>query len=179
MSDINQNVTVRKQKIRKNHVRAKLIFFTILVLILLVVSGFCTKALSVRSGYPGSSYGTEAAECGAYHGNGPLWKRYVLTCPVRKHDQYLCDIAPGSDRYRSWNHNWYYLWLVRRNRGYDSDANIGSLPGISKPRFCTGSSRRAWRGNPECDHSSCGDRMAEVCQTCQRTDACHRKILRI
>ena len=43
MSDINQNVTVRKQKIRKNHVRAKLIFFTILVLILLVVAAFARK----------------------------------------------------------------------------------------------------------------------------------------
>ena len=43
MSDINKNVTVRKQKIRKNHVRAKLIFFTILVLILLVVAAFARK----------------------------------------------------------------------------------------------------------------------------------------
>ena len=43
MSDINRNVTVRKQKIRKNHVRAKLIFFTILVLILLVVAAFARK----------------------------------------------------------------------------------------------------------------------------------------
>ena len=43
MSDINQKVTVRKQKIRKNHVRAKLIFFTILVLILLVVAAFARK----------------------------------------------------------------------------------------------------------------------------------------
>lgn len=43
MSDINQKVTVRKQKIRKNHVRAKLIFFTILVLILLVIAAFARK----------------------------------------------------------------------------------------------------------------------------------------
>ena len=43
MSDINRNVTVRRQKIRKNHVRAKLIFFTILVLILLVIAAFARK----------------------------------------------------------------------------------------------------------------------------------------
>lgn len=41
MSDINQKVTVRKQKIRKNHVRAKLIFFTILVQVLLPAAYKC------------------------------------------------------------------------------------------------------------------------------------------
>ena len=38
-----KKVTVRKQKIKKNHVREKLIFFTILVLILLVIAAFARK----------------------------------------------------------------------------------------------------------------------------------------
>ena len=35
-----KQISVRKQKIKKNHVREKLIFFTILTLILLVVAVF-------------------------------------------------------------------------------------------------------------------------------------------
>ena len=43
INNTDKNVTVRKQKIRKNHVREKLIFFTILVLILLVIAAFARK----------------------------------------------------------------------------------------------------------------------------------------
>ena len=39
INNTDKNVTVRKQKIRKNHVREKLIFFTILALILLLAAG--------------------------------------------------------------------------------------------------------------------------------------------
>ena len=38
INNTDKNVTVRKQKIRKNHVREKLIFFTILALILLLAA---------------------------------------------------------------------------------------------------------------------------------------------
>ena len=43
MSKTKKTVTVRRQKIKKNHVREKLIFFTILVLILLVIAAFARK----------------------------------------------------------------------------------------------------------------------------------------
>ena len=43
MSDTNKKVTVRKQKIEKNHVREKLIFFAILALLLLIVAAFARK----------------------------------------------------------------------------------------------------------------------------------------
>ena len=38
-----KKVTVRKQKIRKNHIREKLIFFTVLTLILLIVAAVARK----------------------------------------------------------------------------------------------------------------------------------------
>ena len=38
-----KKVTVRKQKIKKNHIREKLIFFTILTLILLIVAAVAGK----------------------------------------------------------------------------------------------------------------------------------------
>ena len=38
-----KKVTVRKQKIKKNHIREKLIFFTILILILLIVAAVARK----------------------------------------------------------------------------------------------------------------------------------------
>ena len=38
-----KKVTVRKQKIKKNHIREKLIFFTILTLILLIVAAVARK----------------------------------------------------------------------------------------------------------------------------------------
>lgn len=43
INNTDKNVTVRKQKIRKNHVREKLIFFTILALILLLAAAFARK----------------------------------------------------------------------------------------------------------------------------------------
>ena len=43
MSKTKKTITVRRQKIKKNHVREKLIFFTILVLILLVIAAFARK----------------------------------------------------------------------------------------------------------------------------------------
>ena len=43
VNNTDKNVTVRKQKIRKNHVREKLIFFTILALILLLAAAFARK----------------------------------------------------------------------------------------------------------------------------------------
>ena len=38
-----KKVTVRKQKIKKNHIREKLIFFTVLTLILLIVAAIARK----------------------------------------------------------------------------------------------------------------------------------------
>ena len=43
MSKTKKTITVRRQKIKKNHVREKLIFFTILALILLVIAAFARK----------------------------------------------------------------------------------------------------------------------------------------
>ena len=43
MTQKKKQISVRKQKIKKNHVREKLIFFTILTLILLVVAVFARK----------------------------------------------------------------------------------------------------------------------------------------
>ena len=38
MNSTKKNVTVRKQKIRKNHIRGKLLFFSALVVILLIAA---------------------------------------------------------------------------------------------------------------------------------------------
>ena len=38
-----KKVIVRKQKIKKNHIREKLIFFTVLTLILLIVAAIARK----------------------------------------------------------------------------------------------------------------------------------------
>ena len=42
-----KTVSVRRQKVRKNHVREKLIFFAILALILLIVASFCTEIMPI------------------------------------------------------------------------------------------------------------------------------------
>ena len=49
MSKTKKTITVRRQKIKKNHVREKLIFFTILVLILLVIAVPTTVMSATRS----------------------------------------------------------------------------------------------------------------------------------
>ena len=47
MTQKKKQISVRKQKIKKNHVREKLIFFTILALVLTGCRSLCTEALSV------------------------------------------------------------------------------------------------------------------------------------
>lgn len=43
MTQKKKQISVRKQKIKKNHIREKLIFFTILAMVLLVVAAFARK----------------------------------------------------------------------------------------------------------------------------------------
>ena len=38
-----KKITVRKQKIKKNHIREKLIFFTVLTLMILLIAAFAEK----------------------------------------------------------------------------------------------------------------------------------------
>ena len=70
MSKTKKTITVRRQKIKKNHVREKLIFFTILVLILLVIAaalpGNSARMIRICTG---SSAGAETAQCRTYTGN--------------------------------------------------------------------------------------------------------------
>ena len=166
MSDINQKVTVRKQKIRKNHVRAKLIFFTILVLILLVIAAFARKLCP---------YDPDIQDL--LMAQKPPSAEHIMGT-----DRYGRDMF---SRVLSGSTTSIYATLLLVAIVTVVGTTIGIICG-----WCGGiadtilmrisdlflafpsSSRRAWRGNPECDHSSCGDRMAEVCQTCQRPDAC-------
>ena len=43
MNSTKKNVTVRKQKIRKNHIRGKLLFFSALVVILLIAAALARQ----------------------------------------------------------------------------------------------------------------------------------------
>ena len=127
-----KTVSVRRQKVRKNHVREKLIFFAILALILLIVAAFARKLCP---------YDPDIQDL--LQAQKPPSAEHIL----------------GTDRY---------------GRDLFSRVLVGStisFPGISKPCFCTCGSGGAWWRYTKCSYSSCRDRLAKVCQTCQRADA--------
>ncbi len=69
MSKTKKTITVRRQKIKKNHVREKLIFFTILVLILLVIAAFARKLCPYDPDMQDLLAGAETAQHRTYTGN--------------------------------------------------------------------------------------------------------------
>lgn len=165
-----KKVTVRKQKIKKNHIREKLIFFTVLTLILLIVAAIARKLCPYDPYAQDLFVSAEATERRTYSGDRPLRKRYVFESSGGKYNKYLCDASACFNCYGYGNSDWTDLWMVWRNCRYSADAYFRFIPCISKSCFCTGSCRSPGWGNTECDHCTGGDRMAEVCKTCKRTD---------
>ena len=179
MSKTKKTITVRRQKIKKNHVREKLIFFTILVLILLVIAAFARKLcpydpdmqdLLLAQKPPSAEhilgtdrYGRDMLSRVLVGSTTSIYATLLLVAIITVVGTaigIICGWCGGI-------------------AGYCSDACVRSVSGISEPCICPcGSWRARWRYS-ECNHSSGCNWMAEVCQTCQRTDSCHRKTQRI
>lgn len=105
------NITVRKQKIRKNHTKAKLVFFLVLTALLLFVAAFA-KYLCPYDPYAQDLVLAQKPP-GPEHllGTDRYGRDMLFPCDHRKYDQYLCNAAPGCGDHCGGNGYWYFLWL--------------------------------------------------------------------
>ena len=152
MTQKKKQISVRKQKIKKNHVREKRIFFTILAMVLLVVAAFARKLCP---------YDPDVQDL--LLAQKPPSAEHIL----------------GTDRY---GRDMFSRVLVGSTTSIYATlllvaiitvlGTVRSVSCVPKPCFCPRSSWCTWRWHPECNHSTGRHRMAEVCQTCQRTDSC-------
>ena len=163
-----KTVSVRRQKVRKNHVREKLIFFAILALLLLIVAAFARKLCPydpdiqdlLQAQKPPSAehilgtdrYGRDMFSRVLVGSTISIYATLLLVAIVT-----VVGTAIGI--------------ICGWCGGYNPDANIGSFSGISEPCFCTCSGGCAWRRYTKCSYCACGYWLAKVCQTCQRADA--------
>ena len=156
-------ITVRKQKIRKNHIREKLIFFAALTLLLLIVAAFAQKIC------PYDPYEQDLLQA-----QKPPSAEHLLGTDRYGRDM-LSRVLVGSTAS-------IYATLLLVAIVTVTGTVIGLICGwfggivdmvlmrISESGICTGSCRSTGRGNSECCHCAGSDRMAEVCKTCKRTD---------
>ena len=100
------NITVRKQKIRKNHTKAKLVFFLVLTALLLFVAAFA-KYLC-----PYDPYAQDLALA-----QKPPGPEHLLGTDRYGRDMLSRDHCGG-------NGYWYFLWLEGRQSRYRSDAYL-------------------------------------------------------
>ena len=160
-----KTVSVRKQKMRKNHVREKLIFFTILALILLIVAAFARKLCpydpDIQDLLQAQKPPSAEHILGTDRYGRDMFSRVLVGSTISIYATLLL-VAIVT----------VIGTVIGIICGWCGDAYIGSLSGVSEPCFCTCSGRCAWWRHTKCSHSTCCDRLAKVCKTCQRVDAC-------
>ena len=154
------NITVRKQKIRKNHTKAKLVFFLVLTVLLLFVAAFAkylcpydpyAQDLALAQKPPGPEhllgtdrYGRDMLSRVIIGSTTSIYATLLLVAVIT-----VAGTAIGV----------FCGW-----KGGKAD----TVPGFSGTGICPGSSRCSGRRYPECDHCPDSDQLAEVCETCQR-----------
>ena len=138
-----KKISVRKQKVKKNHIREKLIFFTALTVILLIIAVFARKlcpydpyaqdllqaqkAPSAEHILGTDRYGRDMFSRVLVGSTTSIYATLLLVAIVT-----VVGTVIG-------------LWLVWWNRRYASDAYFRFVSGISKPCICTGCCRSSWR----------------------------------
>lgn len=174
INNTDKNVTVRKQKIRKNHVREKLIFFTILALILLLAAAFARKLcpydpdvqdLLMAQKPPSAEhilgtdrYGRDMFSRVLVGSTTSIYATLLLVAIITVLGTVIGIIC-------GWCGGILDTVLMR----------ISDLFLHSQVLFCSCSSRCTRWWYSECNHSSGGDRLAKVCQTCPGTDSCTKR----
>ena len=156
-----KQISVRKQKIKKNHVREKLIFFTILTLILLVVAVFARKLCP---------YDPDVQDL--LLAQKPPSAEHILGTDRYGRDMFSRVLVGSTTSIYATLLLVAIVTILGTVIGIICGWCGGIIDTVLMPCFCPCSSWCTWRWHPECDHSTGCHRMAEVCQTCQRTDSC-------
>ncbi len=101
--------TVRKQKIKKNHVREKLIFFTILALISACIAAFARKLCPYDPVCTGSSAGTETASAEHILGTDRYGRDMFSRCTGGSTNSIYATLLLVAIITVAWNRDWYHL----------------------------------------------------------------------
>ncbi len=163
-----KKVTVRKQKIKKNHIREKLIFFTILTLILLIVAAVARKLC------PYDPYAQDLLLAQKPPVRNIFWEQTVMEeicfqSSGGKYNKYLCDALACCDRYG-------YRNCDRMICGWCGGIADTVLMRISDLFLAFPSLVFALAvagflaADTECDYCTGSNRLAEICKTCKGTD---------
>ena len=165
-----KKVTVRKQKIKKNHIREKLIFFTILTLILLIVAAVARKLC------PYDPYAQDLLLA-----QKPPGPEHILGTDRYGRDMFSRVLVGSTTS--------IYATLLLVSIVTVTGTVIGLICGwcggiadtvlmrisdlfLAFPSlvFALAVAGDSWRRNTECDHCTGSNRLAEICKTCKGAD---------
>ena len=158
-----EKISIRKQKIRKNHTQEKLIFFTILVIILLIIAAFAKKLC------PYDPYAQDLLLA-----QKPPSAEHILGTDRYGRDMFSRVLAGSTTS--------IYATLLLVAIVTVTGTVIGLVCGwcggivdtilmrISESYICIGCRRSSRRWDTECGHCTGCDRMAKVCKIGKRTD---------
>lgn len=162
------NITVRKQKIRKNHTKAKLVFFLVLTAVLLFVAAFAkylcpydpyAQDLALAQKPPGPEhllgtdrYGRDMLSRVIIGSTTSIYATLLLVAVITV-------VGTAIGIFCGWKGGKADTVLMRI-----SDLFL-AFPGLVFALAVAGVLGRRY---PKCHYCSGGDQLAEVCKTCQR-----------
>ena len=161
-----KTVSVRRQKVRKNHVREKLIFFAILALILLIVAAFARKLCpydpDIQDLLQAQKPPSAEHILGTDRYGRDLFSRVLVGSTISIYATLLLVAivtVVGT-----------VIGIICGWCGGTADTILMRISDLflAFPSLVFGG---AWWRYTKCSYSSCRDRLAKVCQTCQRADA--------
>ena len=85
-----EKITVRKQKIKKNHTKGRLIFFSVITVLLLLTAAFAGYLCPYDPDEQNLLLAQQPPSLSHLLGTDRVWQGYVLAGSGGKYDQYLC-----------------------------------------------------------------------------------------
>ena len=120
-TDNGKHVTVRVQRIRKIHIKQKLIIFSVLAVCLVVLAVFSDHLCPYG---PGSFQRPSGTQSSASNGDRYLWQGYAVPGDQRSKSQYFFHFYTGGCDFHFWYDCGIMLWLLWRNSGFCYDENF-------------------------------------------------------
>lgn len=141
----NKNVTVRVQKIKKNHIKQKLVFFLILAIGLVILAVF--QSISVHMTLMHRIWQVHfSPQSSASYGNRYIWERYAVQSYKWCKSQYFFDLYPGCCDFCVRNSCGCMLRIFWRSCRYCYDENLRYMSCFPWACICHGDCSYSWGG---------------------------------
>ena len=123
-TDNGKHVTVRVQRIRKSHIKQKLILFSVLAACLVILAVFSDHLCPYDPYAQDLSQRPSGTQPSASHGNRYLWQGYAVPGDQRSKSQYFFHFYTGGCDFHFRYDCGIMLWLLWRNSGFCYDENF-------------------------------------------------------